>query len=195
MKTIGNILVAAGLLLIGIFGYQYWSYQQAQHKAMTEAKERINAGTAETVSAEEKGMEQIRGFSAEKEEAFATLEIPKLDRTIPIVEGADEEALKNGVGHVSITALPGQDNQIVLSGHRDTVFRDFGELEIGDRYIVEMPYGKYEYEIKEDKIVPEDDTSVIGERSEEVLVVSTCYPFDYVGFAPERYVTYAYPVE
>ncbi|WP_026699837.1 sortase domain-containing protein [Salibacterium aidingense] len=55
---------------------------------------------------------------------------------------------KNRIDEVAITAFPGQSNQIVLSGHRDTVFRNFGEFETGDRYIVEMPYGKYEYEIR-----------------------------------------------
>src|SRR5699024_10734862 len=79
-------------------------------------------------------------------------------------------------------------------GHRDTVFRRFGELEIGDRFIVEMPYGTYEYEMRESEIVGADDTSVIRPMGEEVLTVSTCYPFSYIGNAPDRFVLYAYPV-
>lgn len=60
--------------------------------------------------------------------------------------------------------------------------------------MVQMPYGEYTYEIRETEIVPEDDTSVIGEMGEEVLVVTTCYPFHFVGSAPDRFVAYAYPV-
>ncbi|WP_370512357.1 sortase domain-bontaining protein [Planomicrobium sp. CPCC 101110] len=58
-----------------------------------------------------------------------------------------------------------------------------------------MPYGKYRYEIRETKIVPEDDTTVVRKMGEEVLVVSTCYPFNFIGSAPDRFVVYAYPVE
>ena len=58
-----------------------------------------------------------------------------------------------------------------------------------------MPYGDYEYEIKDYEIVDRDDTSVIGPMGEEVLVVSTCYPFEFYGFAPDRFVFYCYPVE
>ena len=117
-----------------------------------------------------------------------------MGKTLPIVEGTDPDSLQKGVGHLSNSVFPGQGEQILLSGHRDTVFRDFGELEIGDTFVVQMPYGEYTYEIRETEIVPEDDTSVIGEMGEEVLVVTTCYPFHFVGSAPDRFVAYAYPV-
>ncbi|MGY4688554.1 class D sortase [Salibacterium sp. K-3] len=196
MKKIGNLLIILGIVLIGVFTYQYWDHHQARKQAMNQAEEQLRDGTVEAAAKESKQQRDINieEYQPEDKQAFGTLEIPTLDRTIPIVEGADEESLKSGVGHVAQTSFPGQEHQIVLSGHRDTVFRDFGKLETGDRYIIEMPYGTFEYEIKKEEIVSADDTSVIGQRSEEVLVVSTCYPFDYVGFAPERYVTYAYPV-
>ncbi|RSL29345.1 sortase [Salibacterium salarium] len=196
MKQIGNLLIILGIVMIGIFAYQYWNHHHAQQQAMIQAEEQLQNATTEAAVWEDKEQqaERIKKYQADDKQAFGTLEIPKLDRTIPIVEGADEESLKSGVGHVAQTRFPGQGNQIVLSGHRDTVFRDFGKMETGDRYIIEMPYGAFEYEIKKEEIVPAGDTSIIGESSEEVLIVSTCYPFDYVGFAPERYVTYAYPV-
>jgi sortase A len=75
------------------------------------------------------------------------------------------------------------------------VFRNFADLEIGDTFVVEMPYGEYEYEIEEIDIVSADDTSVIRSMGEEVLVVTTCYPFEMLGSAPDRAVFYAWPVE
>src|SRR5690606_7176366 len=104
-----------------------------------------------------------------------------------------EDELQRGVGHYPGTAYPGQESQIVLSGHRDTVFRQFGELEIGDSFIVEMPYGSFEYTIQDSEIVPEDDLTVINpeEYQEEMLTVTTCYPFHYIGNAPDRYILYA----
>ncbi|MFA1821002.1 class D sortase [Virgibacillus oceani] len=193
MKKIGNLLIIIGVVLISYFGYQYISLEKAQNQTLAEAQNYIKK-TANSESNVDNNNHDQNTFTADQMEAFGTLEIPKLGNTIGIVEGADEDALSQGVGHMSETAFPGQGEQIVLSGHRDTVFRNFDQLEIGDTFIVNMPYGKFEYKILETEIVPEDDTSVVGKMGEEVLVVSTCYPFHFVGDAPDRFVAYAYPI-
>lgn len=195
MKRIGILFIIAGVICIGVFGYQIIGHEQSQKQSLIQAEERIKQGANEQGEAGGEDTEKsIEAFDADQDEAFATLEIPKLGKTLPIVEGTDPDSLQKGVGHLSNSVFPGQGEQILLSGHRDTVFRDFGELEIGDTFVVQMPYGEYTYEIRETEIVPEDDTSVIGEMGEEVLVVTTCYPFHFVGSAPDRFVAYAYPV-
>ncbi|PAV27672.1 class D sortase [Virgibacillus profundi] len=196
MKIVGAIFITIGLVLIGFFGYEYISQSKDQDQSLAEAQERLDKShKAPSQQTQTEDTETIQSFTADHMEAFGTLEIPKLEETIAIVEGADEDALSKGVGHMTETAYPGKEEQIVLSGHRDTVFRNFGDLEIGDIFIVHMPYGDYEYEIRQTQIVPEDDTSVVGEMGEEALVVSTCYPFDFIGSAPDRFVAFAYPVE
>lgn len=183
MRKLGSLFLLIGLIFLGWFVFELYSQHKAEQQSLTEAQARIGEKTSP------------EDFSPGQGEAFATLEIPKLERTLPVVEGADPDSLDAGVGHLPETALPGQDEQIVLSGHRDTVFRNFDQLEIGDPLIVEMPYGTFTYEISYTEIVPEDDTSVIRKMGEEVLVVSTCYPFHFIGNAPERFVIYAYPLE
>ncbi|GIO24767.1 class D sortase [Oceanobacillus sp. J11TS1] len=194
MKRIGILFIFIGIVLLGVFGYQLWGHHQSQKQSLIQAEERIEQGINKKDDLDVGGEESIEEFDATLDEAFATLEIPKLEKTLPVVEGTDPDSLKKGVGHLSNSVFPGQGEQIILSGHRDTVFRNFGELELGDTFIVRMPYGEYTYEIKDTEIVPEDDTSVIREMGEEVLVVTTCYPFHFVGNAPERFVAYAYPV-
>ncbi|WP_080875990.1 class D sortase [Oceanobacillus timonensis] len=200
MKRIGILLIIIGVVCLGVFGYQIIGQEQSQQQSLIQAEERIKQGMdeqdeSELDNASSQDTEQaVESFDTEQDEAFATLEIPKLEKTLPIVEGTDPDSLDKGVGHLSNSVFPGQGEQILLSGHRDTVFRDFGELEIGDTFVVQMPYGEYTYEIRETEIVPEDDTSVIREMGEEVLVVTTCYPFHFVGSAPDRFVAYAYPV-
>src|SRR5699024_3788293 len=122
------------------------------------------------------------------------LVIDKIDANLPIVEGTSEDDLKKGVGHYEGTAYPLEDDQIVLSGHRDTVFRRMGELQIGDIMKVRMPYGDFDYEIVNTKVVPADDLSIIVPHDEETLTVTTCYPFRYIGNAPDRYIIDAKPV-
>lgn len=209
MKWISRLFIVVGIVLLGIFAYTMYDQSQSQSVTIKEAEELLEKARDEEspgeVSANEQtnqgedfeAEEQINlgeDFEAEDGDVVGILNIPKLDRSIGIVEGTDPESLKNGVGHVKSTVHPNQQEQIVLSGHRDTVFRDFGELEIGDNFIVEMPYGDFEYEIRSHKIVDWDDRSVIGKMGEEALIVSTCYPFSFVGPAPERFVLYAYPI-
>ncbi|TSB47955.1 class D sortase [Alkalicoccobacillus porphyridii] len=192
MKWLSSLFIIAGLVCLAVFGYQYMQTEQAREQSMAEAQESISAGG----QSEENGMPiNADDFDPELYAAIGTLEIPKLEKTLPIVEGTDPDALDKGIGHLLNSVFPGQGEQIVLSGHRDTVFRNFDQIEIGDQFTVTMPYGTYTYEIRETEIVPEDDTSVIRSMGEEVLVVTTCYPFHYVGNAPERFVTYAYPVD
>lgn len=187
------MLLILGVVFVGVFGYQIVKTELLQKSALAEAEEQIEiAGEGDKP---DNSTADPHDFEAEIGDAFATLEIPKLGKTLPIVEGTDPDDLDKGVGHLKNSVLPGQNEQIVLSGHRDTVFRNFDEIKIGDEFIVNMPYGTFSYEIKETEVVPEDDTSVIGSMGEEVLVVSTCYPFHFVGAAPDRFVAYAYPVE
>lgn len=125
-------------------------------------------------------------------QAIGVLYIPRLDRSIPIIYGTSENDLRYGVGFHRSTKLPGQSNQILLAGHRDTVFRDFGKLRIGDEFHVKMATGTYIYTIFGSQIVDWDDPTVIQSTyPNEILTVSTCYPFNYLGPAPERYVLYA----
>ncbi len=187
MRKFGSILIIIGVVLIGVFVYQYYDHWKAQDKSLAEAKESVDKGkNKDKLTPDE--------FKVKADDSFAILEIPKLGKSLPVVEGTDPNSLKKGVGHLSESVLPGQGEQIVLSGHRDTVFREFGKIEIGDQYIVNTPYGSYTYEIRETEIVSADDTTVIRKMGEEVLVVTTCYPFRYIGDAPDRFITYAYPV-
>lgn len=188
MKIIGNILLFIGIGCVLFFGFQFVQSEWSQDKSLAESQKGIDEGKTNT-------QRQLpKDFSAEKHTSFATLKIPKLNKTLPIIEGTDPDSLAKGVGHLTDSVFPGQNEQIVLSGHRDTVFRSFGDLEIGDTFIVNMPYNTFKYKIKNTDIVPEDDTSIIREMGEEVLVVTTCYPFSYIGSEPERFIAYAHPL-
>ncbi len=124
-------------------------------------------------------------------EQYGHLLIPKLDSKIPIYYGAEEEQLKQGIGHVEKTALPGEDNNTVLSGHRDTVFRHLGKIEKGDRFIIETDSGRFTYQVKKIRIVDKENRTVIVPKPKATLTVITCYPFGYFGNAPQRFVLIA----
>ena len=197
MKSmVGFGLLISGVALIGYAAFQiHWHHASAE-KALAIAEEMITT-QKESDQADSESVGELYKTGAlryQVDDVIGILSIPALEETYPIIEGTDEEMLMKGVGHYATTALPGGNEQILLSGHKGTVFQRLGELQPGDRFIVDMGYGSYEYEMRESEIVAADDTTVITPRGEEVLTLSTCYPFSYIGSASERYIIYAYPV-
>lgn len=124
-------------------------------------------------------------------ESIGTLSIPVLNQELPIVQGTSADELKKGVGHFIQSVLPGEQDNCVLSGHRDTVFAKLGKLKIDDLLIVQTSAGTYTYEIKRIRIVDKDDKTVIVPTDHAVMTLTTCYPFDFVGYAPDRYILIA----
>jgi sortase A len=120
------------------------------------------------------------------------LVIPKLNAILPIIEGTDPDELEKGVGHYAQSVLPGEKDNAVLSGHRDTVFRNVGKLEIGDQLVTKTSAGVFTYKIVKMWIVDDDDRSVIvSHKGKQILTLTTCYPFNFIGPAPQRYIIQA----
>ncbi|MEH6991280.1 class D sortase [Neobacillus drentensis] len=128
-------------------------------------------------------------------EKIGVLTIPKLNRSLPIFEGTNSEILKQGVGHFKHSALPGEKNNSVLSGHRDTVFRGLGDVGINDELIVTTDDGEFLYKIRKVRIVDQRDRTVLVPKPKSTLTVTTCYPFGFIGNAPKRFILIADLIE
>jgi len=181
------LIIFTGLILVSIGLWQFIDVKTQTHASLKEAKELI---ADQPAVAPKKRV--VNSPPPDMGETVGLLAIPKIKAELAIVEGTDPDDLEKGVGHYKGAYFPGDQGQIVLSGHRDTVFRKLGELKIGDLLKMEMPYGSYSYEIIDTKIVKSDDTSIITlQHEKEELILTTCYPFSYVGNAPKRYIIYA----
>ena len=123
-----------------------------------------------------------------KGELIGKIIIPSINKELPIIEGTDQAELAKGVGHFIDSVLPGEKDNVVLAGHRDTVFRGLGDVKIGDLAEIETSAGTFVYQIEKQRIVESDDRTVIVPYEDAVLTLVTCYPFDYVGNAPQRYI-------
>ncbi|MBU2660250.1 class D sortase [Bacillus cabrialesii] len=187
-KAFPLFIIAAGLILIGYGVWKVVDTNQKTAEALEEAK--LAAGHPETKKSKEQEAQKA-SFKPKVGEAVGVLEIPKIDAELPIVEGTDADDLEKGVGHYKESYYPNENGQIVLSGHRDTVFRRTGELKKGDQLKITLPYGSFQYKIEKMKIVDKNDTSIITlQHREEELILTTCYPFSYIGNAPKRYIIY-----
>ncbi|MBP1934118.1 class D sortase [Ammoniphilus resinae] len=121
-------------------------------------------------------------------EIIGKMEIDRLDRTLPILQGSDSATLAKGVGHLPESVLPGEVGNSILAGHRDTVLRGLGELKMGDFLTIDTKEGSFLYEIIEHKIVDPDYQGLQLTHDKQMLTIITCYPFDFIGPAPQRYI-------
>ncbi|MFF3022934.1 class D sortase [Gottfriedia sp. NPDC057948] len=122
---------------------------------------------------------------------MGSLTIPRISATLPIFHGTDEDELAKGIGHYAKSVMPGERDNSVLAGHRDTVFRELGKVKVGDPLIVKTSAGTFTYKVHKIRIVDKDDRTVIIPKPRPTLTVSTCYPFNFIGHAPQRYILVA----
>ncbi|MCX4074707.1 class D sortase [Bacillus subtilis] len=196
-KNFFLILIAGGILFAWFGGgEEIITSHQKTVTALAEAQKIVNENVGENKDDSERKIVIKKKFNPEIGDTVGVLTIPKISAELPIVEGTDAEDLKKGVGHYKGSSYPEDNGQIVLSGHRDTVFRRTGELKEGDILTINLSYGQFNYKITHSKIVDAEDTSIITlQKEKEELVLTTCYPFSYVGNAPQRYIIYAAPTQ
>ena len=121
-------------------------------------------------------------------EKFASLQIPSVNMNIDVYQGDDEGQISRGAGHNLYTTMPGQGGNCVLCAHRDGYFLPLQYVKNGDEVIIDTSYGTYYYEVDNIWIAEPDDMTVTAPAEEEKLTLYTCYPFDYLGSAPQRYI-------
>ncbi|PER44246.1 class D sortase, partial [Bacillus thuringiensis] len=145
-----------------------------------------NQHTTETTMNSQVPSSQMQYKEGEK---VAVLNIPKIAKKFSVYWGANDTTLKKGVGMFvsdSTTTPSESGGHTVLSGHRDTVFTNLGELKEMDNLIVEDDNKIYTYEIHKMWITNADDRTVIVKKEKPTLTLTTCYPFDFIGDAPDR---------
>lgn len=121
-------------------------------------------------------------------EVIGEIYFPKLDTRAAILEGTERPQLKKGAGHYEGSSAVGAAGNSVLAGHRDTVFRGLGRLDKHDLIEVETADGKFIYEVTGSVIVDGEERGAIKDSDDAILTLITCYPFTYVGSAPDRYL-------
>lgn len=119
------------------------------------------------------------------------LEIPRLGMSVIMVEGTSYATLQRAVGHIAGTAQPGQAGNVGISGHRDTFFRPLRKIHPDDVITLTTLAGKFNYRVVSTRIVDPSEVSVLEAGTSESLTLVTCYPFYFVGPAPDRFIVRA----
>ena len=193
-STIGTILIAI-FIVIGVFlAIKICWGTEIENIFMLANKVSININKDKeqqpiTIDEEKKSLDSYPEYGTQ----YATIEIPRIGANLPVYFGDTLEILKKGVGHSSGSYFPGEGGSILYMGHNSKkVFRRFSELQIGDEIKVTTTYGEYNYKIYDMQLIKETDLDKVPiQRDEEILMVYTCYPFNNVRYATQRYVVYA----
>lgn len=119
------------------------------------------------------------------------MDIPRLGLSAIVMEGTSPSILRRAIGHISGTALPGQPGNVGISAHRDTFFRPLRKIEPNDIITLTTIAGEYRYRVLSSRVVGPDDVAVLDPGKNETLTLVTCYPFYFVGPAPNRFIVRA----
>lgn len=119
------------------------------------------------------------------------IEIPRVGVSAAILEGVDYKTIRRAVGHFPETPLPHQSGNVALAAHRTTDFFGLRHIRIGDEVAIESAQGSFRYLVEQTMVVNPEDVWVLDPSTDKVLTLVTCYPFDYQGSAPQRFIVRA----
>ena len=176
-------LFAAAIVLLGYSGYvllDTWVFQSQENAALERfVPERPAANTVTLPSVV--GPDGLIG----------RIEVPRLNLTVVVFEGTTNKTLRRAAGHITGTALPGQIGNVGIAGHRDTFFRPLRNIHLDDIITLTTLSGAYRYRVVSTKVVHPDNVAVLNPDGTEILTLVTCYPFYFVGPAPDRFIVRA----
>jgi LPXTG-site transpeptidase (sortase) family protein len=215
LNTVTWVLIACGAFFFARGGLDYWESKSAQDTIAAEwnretadslslphtypndgrpadASSRKSSGRSHSEHPATQAVRSVeRTVPPRAGSAVAKLSIPRLNAVLYVVEGDDNGDLRRGPGHLIGTALPGQDGNCVIAGHRDTHFRVLKDIRRGDEILLSRDGQTFHYRVDEMSIVAPDNLTPLGPSHTPVLNLITCYPFYYVGSAPRRFIVHA----
>ena len=188
-----RLLFATAILLLGYCGFAMadaWIFQQREShvlQRLLESGHQASAGSLRLSSSTATPGPPAVAASG----LIGRIEIPRLGLSAIVIEGTSATTLRRAVGHISGTALPGQPGNVGISGHRDTFFRPLRNIRQNDIITLTTLGGEYRYRVVSTKVVSPYDVAVLDSSANEILTLITCYPFYFVGSAPDRFMVRA----
>ena len=188
------VLLAGGIGILAYCGFVLiftWMFQNRERRHL----DRLLAERQQANGTVVPGKPVPTGVSASQPAVIDGLIIGRIETTrlglsAIVMEGTDKTTLRRAVGHIADTALPGQPGNVGVAGHRDTFFRPLRNIQRNDITLTTL-LGEYRYRVVSTKVVGPYDVAGLNLSSNEVLTLVTCYPFYFVGSAPNRFIVRA----
>lgn len=180
-------LIAFGLACLFFYGLVTLNAWRYQREAKVRVEEMVTIDRPPVVKERLPDVTQLKTG-----ELIGRVDIPRLKLSAAVAEGDDEKTLRNAVGHLPDTPLPWQRRgNVGLAAHRDGLFRPLEKIKMKDEVNVVTPRGEYHYRVTKTQIVNPDDVWVLAPTATPTITLITCYPFSFVGNAPQRFIVQA----
>jgi sortase A len=194
LKFLERLCLITGLALITL-GVTVRVGGMAQRHAAVAEFERLQNTTVSPVDQLNWSPQRIADYQEALQQdagdTLAVLRIPSRNIEVPVFNSTDEWALNRGSGHVTGTSLPGERGNVAIAAHRDGFFRGLENIEIGDEIELTTLEGRQTFRVSMLDIVDPLDLSVLEPLDVDTVTLITCYPFNYVGAAPDRFIVRA----
>jgi sortase A len=195
LKWAERLLLIIGVICVGYFLYTYaeaWLYQSFEDQELDKILNET-AATGTSGTAPEAGAPTARAVArtVAAGSTVGRIEIPRLGVSAVIRAGSDARTLRLAVGYIPGTALPGDRGNFGLAGHRDTFFRKLRDINPDDEIRIVTADGVFNYYVQRTTIVMPQDVWVLDPTAYPALTLVTCYPFNYIGSAPKRFIVRA----
>jgi sortase A len=203
--SIERLLLVLGLLFLVVFVSALIDREVASRRAIRQfEKSRLVA--VEQSALQEAISEELIDFSlwsekrvrayqesleVHKKAPLAVISLARLNIRAPVFEGTDDLILNRGLGWIAGTARPGDAGNVAIAGHRDGFFRALKDVVLGDRIELFSTSGTVIYAVEGVQIVTPENVGVLRSRDAPSLTLVTCYPFYFIGPAPQRFVVQA----
>ena len=207
LRPIERWLLMLGVFLLAVYGgailhrliasrFALWQFHRAQAEGLrsgpsSPVKLEGGDGVDFRLWAEKRIQGYRESLLLKKDAPVAVLRIDKLGIEAPVFDGTDDLTLNRGVGRIIGTGKPGTPGNMGIAGHRDGFFRGLKDISVGDEVDLMMTTARTAYVVDEIEIVNPDDVRVLQPRSLPSLTLVTCYPFYFVGDAPNRFIVHA----
>lgn len=189
LRWVERLLFVVGLVALGYYGYVSIETRLYQAWEKRELESILSSGPSRDATPPPRDTPPRPAPAPGS--AIGRIEIPRLGVSAVIRAGSDARTLSLAVGHIPGTALPGEDGNIGLAGHRDTFFRRLRDIAPDDEIRLVTPVGSFVYRVARTNVVWPRDTWVLNPTPEPALTLVTCYPFSYIGSAPQRFIVRA----
>lgn len=185
---LGSVLILGGAAVLATFCFNSFHSisEQRQAREWLNSRERIRANPAPP-----RLMPPAVLPSPSRGDVLGELTIPRLHLSVMVFEGDDNGILKIGAGHIPGTPLPPHDGNICIAAHRDTFFRPLRAIHANDLVTLRTPFGITRFAVTETEIVLPSRIDVLAQAHGRDLTLVTCYPFSYIGHAPQRFIIHA----
>jgi sortase A len=127
-------------------------------------------------------------------ERVGEIEIPRLALRAVVLQGDSTQVLRRAIGHLSYTPMPGELGNVGLAGHRDSFFRPLRQIRPGDMITLRTLKGEFQYRVESTRVVFPSNIEVLAPTERHELTLVTCFPFNYVGAAPNRFIVHSVQV-